>query len=272
MRVFDCCLMFNELDLLEIRLHTHTWADVHVIVESPRTFSNLPKPITLDVKNPRFAPFTPKIRHIISNDLKWPQASGSKLGKRARMELNGQQWEQMRKGLKDAKPDDVIVLTDLDEMLRPEAVAEAVKAVQTAGKARFAVTLYAYSLNGLRAFNYRGPVAYRASIALAPGQSLWKLRCNGRNDGPMIGQAGWHFTSQGSVDDIITKLKSAAHTEYDRFLDDKPGLVTFINEGRPMTAGAEPKGTIKYVPVDATFPPYLRAHVERFKHLLRKPW
>ena len=267
MRVFDCCLLFNELDLLEIRLHTHTWADAHVIVESPRTFSNLPKPITLDVKAPRFARFAPKVRHIIADKLQWPEARGRRLGKAGRMALNGEQWEYAKRGLADAKPDDMIVLSDLDEILSAEAIERA-KPKMAAGPVRFNMRLYTYALNGLRAMHWFGPVAGLAKDVLKG--SLWTYRQTLRTTAPqVVGDAGWHFSSLGTATQVEAKLRAAAHTEWNRFVDDRAALAKWMAEGHVFSPSNAAANVVRYVPVDRTFPQHVLANRDRFKHLIR---
>jgi len=270
MKVFDCCLFYNELDLLELRLHTHSWADVHVVVEATRTFSNLPKPIRLDPFAPRFAPFKDALRHIVAADLNWPSASGTALEKGARMALNGEQWEKARDGLADAEPGDMIVLTDLDEILRAEAIEDAKRILPERRCVKFSVTRYWYYLNGLGIGGWAGSVAGLAEDALAPGASLWKFRQTRRADKEVatISDAGWHFAYQGGLDAVYLKLQSAAHPEWDRFLHDKNALGEWIEAGRRFSPNHPQPGTVTPVPIDDTFPPYLVANQKRFKHMI----
>lgn len=272
MRIYDCFLFFRELDLLELRLHTHApWAHAFIAVESTRTFSNIPKPVVLDPKAKRFAPFKDRLRHIVADKLPWPEAKGRNLGKAERMRLNGEQWERVRVGLHDVKPDDVLILSDLDEMMRPEAVQEAVAIAARDGLARFGITLYFYHLNGFRGRNWHGPIAVRAGDIMKPHCSLWTLKQGTRNNPavPSVQDAGWHFSYLGGAAAVEQKLRSAAHPEYDRFLDDRKGLERWIADGHPFAPNNDSAGGVKAVPIDATFPPYLVANKDKFKHLIR---
>ena len=56
--VYDAFPFFNELDMLEIRLHElQDVADYHILVESPITHSNQSKPLYFEQNKQRFAPF-----------------------------------------------------------------------------------------------------------------------------------------------------------------------------------------------------------------------
>jgi beta-1,4-mannosyl-glycoprotein beta-1,4-N-acetylglucosaminyltransferase len=121
-RIFDCFTFFNELDLLEIRLETlSSTVDFFVIAESPVTYRGDPKPYYFLENRERFAKFLPKIRHVKVEDM--PLEKGF-----------DQNWHRethqraaLERGLFDAHPNDLIMLSDLDEIPRPEKIREAAK-------------------------------------------------------------------------------------------------------------------------------------------------
>ena len=120
-RLFDCFTFFNELDLLEIRLETlDSLVDFFVIAEAPITYRADPKPLYFEQNKQRFAKFLPQIRHIIVDDL--PTDKGF-----------NQNWQRetlqraaLERGLADARDDDIIMLSDLDEIPCPPKIKEAV--------------------------------------------------------------------------------------------------------------------------------------------------
>lgn len=120
-RLFDCFTFFNELDLLEIRLETlDPVVDFFVIAEAPITYRADPKPLYFELNKQRFAKFLPKIRHIIVDDL--PTEKGF-----------DQNWQRetlqraaLERGLADAGDDDIVMLSDLDEIPTPAKIKEAI--------------------------------------------------------------------------------------------------------------------------------------------------
>lgn len=139
-RIFDCFTFFNELDLLEIRLETLSCTvDFFVIAESPVTYRADPKPYYFLENKERFAKFLPKIRHVKVDDM--PLEKGF-----------DQNWQRethqraaLERGLYDAAPDDLIMLSDLDEIPRPEKIREAAK---FKGKLRvFQMRFFSYFAN-----------------------------------------------------------------------------------------------------------------------------
>ena len=64
--IFDCFTFFNELDLLDARLHELDGAvDVFVLVEARQTFQGAPKPLYFELNQARYAKFLPRIVHIV---------------------------------------------------------------------------------------------------------------------------------------------------------------------------------------------------------------
>lgn len=149
-RLFDCFTFFNELDLLEIRLETlDPIVDFFVIAESPITYRADSKPLYFKENKERFAKFLPKIRHIIVDDL--PTEKG--FDQNWRRETL--QRSALERGLADAQDDDLIMLSDLDEIPSPAKVKEAI------------------ALRGsLRVFHMRF-FSYFANCESHPGNAYW---------------------------------------------------------------------------------------------------
>jgi len=149
-RLFDCFTFFNELDLLEVRLETLApHVDYFVLAESPMTYRADPKPLYFQENKERFAKFLPKIRHIIVDDL--PTEKG--------FDHNWQretlQRAALERGLADARDEDIIMLSDLDEIPSPSKIQEAIQLRGT-----------------LRVFHMRF-FSYFANCESHPGNAYW---------------------------------------------------------------------------------------------------
>lgn len=113
MKVYDCFTFYNEFELLELRLKS-LWdiVDYFVIVEANKTFSNQPKPFYFEERKDEFKEFLPKIRHIKGVvDLPF-NGPGD-------WTIENAQRDLISKGLEDAEPDDLIFISDLDEIPDP---------------------------------------------------------------------------------------------------------------------------------------------------------
>ena len=111
--IYDCFILYNELDLLELRLRElEGVVDRFVLVEAPVTFSGVPKPLLCHENRRRFSKWRSKIRHVVVNDMP--------TGKDPWAHENHQRSAIVR-GIPDASPSDGIILSDGDEI--PSAVA-----------------------------------------------------------------------------------------------------------------------------------------------------
>jgi beta-1,4-mannosyl-glycoprotein beta-1,4-N-acetylglucosaminyltransferase len=113
-RIFDCFTFFNELDLLEIRLRElRDVVDYFVICEAAQTFTGSDKPLYFAENKSRFAEFLPQIIHVVVED--FPDCKSS-------WDREAHQREQMRRGLAATRAGDLVMLSDVDEIPRPEVI------------------------------------------------------------------------------------------------------------------------------------------------------
>lgn len=118
-KVYDLVLMSTELHWLEIRLHTLApQVDFFVIIESPTTFTGNPKPLHLLQNWPRFAPFHHKIIYRIVQD---PIQSARIWDHEdfLRNALFTHVFPDLVGTPQEANTDDVLVVSDMDEIPRP---------------------------------------------------------------------------------------------------------------------------------------------------------
>ena len=112
--IYDCFIFFNELEVLELRLHElAAVVDKFVLVEATRTYTNQPKPLYFLENRSRFNEFEKKIIHIIVEDS--PDVSDA--------------WAVeyflrncIARGLTQCRPEDWILVSDVDEIPRATTV------------------------------------------------------------------------------------------------------------------------------------------------------
>jgi len=103
-------MFFNELDMLEIRLNVlNDKVDYFVMVEAKTTHSGEKKELFFEKNKVRFSKFFDKIIYIIVDDM--PKI------------VNGDRWPSdtfqrnaIMRGLKNCKDNDIIIISDLDEI------------------------------------------------------------------------------------------------------------------------------------------------------------
>lgn len=278
-KVFDCTLFFNELDLLEIRLHELApVVDRFVIAEANTTFSGLPKALHYAENSGRFSAFADRITHVVVDT--------AALGEVGSWERRRRQCEGLLRGLADAAADDVVILSDVDEIVMAPAVA-AVRARPPKAwevlcfelrMSNFFVNLECH-VKWLRS----GPrAARRADIGSMEGLRRVRGPASGARDvfralkawremghpirRRVIRDAGWHFSYLGGLDAVRQKLDSfAAHDHLPEGTKDPEVIAARMSGARSISF---PGHDLLFRDLDGSFPAYLRGHRDRFAHLI----
>lgn len=200
--IYDCFMFFDELMLLEIRLkELSPVVDRFVLVESIYTHSGKPKRLYYDeVKdNEIFAPFKDKVTHLI---YRTPMEAD-------RFANDRNQRNYIDNGLSGAQPDDLIIVTDLDEIINHQTV-ELLKQYPEPGRLVMKLFYYYFNCRANQEWGYPASCRFRDF----PGAD--KLRLEGVETFTRIYvNAGWHFSYLVPPADIPKKLEAFAHAEYD---------------------------------------------------------
>jgi hypothetical protein len=211
MRVFDCFTFYNEFDLLEIRLRElYNHIDVFVLVESDHTFTNNPKPWLFEQHIDRYRPWLDKIRHVKHTSRKdinpWHNADD--------------QRNAILVGVTDASDTDLIIVSDVDEIMRPSSV-DYIRTQTGPTFFGFRMPLFNFKFNYMRVYPNPGPYDVWAVAAPAgwvranTAQGLRNLRSSlvHRPDAELLPHAGWHFSYLGDEEWLRDKAKSTVHQE-----------------------------------------------------------
>lgn len=140
-RIFDCFPFFMELDLLELRLrHLSPLVHCFVLAESAFDFAGNPKPLYFEQNKDRFRDFNDRIVHIIVKD-RPPNAS-------KRWAIQRHQRDQLARGLGEARPDDLVMISDVDEIPKLGSIEAMRNALSSRRSfATFAMDHHVYRLN-----------------------------------------------------------------------------------------------------------------------------
>jgi hypothetical protein len=198
--IFDCFTFYNELDILEIRLSLLEGSvDRFVLCEAPFTFRGEPKPLFYAENASRFARWHAKIVHLI-----YPAEAS------ANPWLN--EWGQ-RAFLTNAlrgRPDDLVLIGDVDEIPHPKNVTRAPQPGRILGhRQRFAVGYF----NRTIATGWVGTRAIRLGDVPAYG-TLADVRKGAGEDLESV-EGGWHFSSLGGAPAMEQKMHAYSHKELD---------------------------------------------------------
>ena len=112
MAIYDCFQYFNEDHIVDLRFNIlNKFVDKFVIVESTVNHQGKPKKLSFDINN--YRKFKNKINYIIVDDtpenIKKPHEGGESL-------VEQHQRNSIMKGLKNANENDLVILSDVDEI------------------------------------------------------------------------------------------------------------------------------------------------------------
>lgn len=237
MKVFDCFTFFNELDLLEIRLnYLNDVVDHFVLVEADKTHSGKPKPYHYEENRERFKDFNHKIIHVKAElnieNLNFEPAKEYNPDDDY-WKLENQQRNHIVNGLATAKDDDVIIISDVDEMPHKDLIP--LYKPDKAFRPKVSIQrLSYYYMNYVFDYKWYGSVFTRKSFLDKTTPQKIRGAKNTYHTFKGIKCQGWHFSYLGGIDSIITKLKSFAHSEYSCGYDIPEFIKNKINAGESL--------------------------------------
>lgn len=238
MVVYDTFMFRNEFDVLQMRLEElDPIVDWFVLVEAPLTFMGEPKPLHFQERRDRVARWLPKIRHVIADDLDAPPGWGREHGTR----------EYCGRGLWDAKPDDLVLHGDVDEIPSHAAIHTA---LDLRTPVAFEQRMFQYAVDWFDPERWRGTIA--GAYSKLDGFQAWR---GARNSLSWIAGGGMHFTKLGSVQDQMEHVRTGP--DYASSLND--GSFEHIRSGVAVREGWH-CGQQKLIPVDVddSYPAFIR--------------
>ncbi len=267
MKIFDCFTFFNELDVLEIRLHElKDVVDFFVLVESDVTHSGKVKNLVFEENKTRFAEFLDRIIHVKVSDM----PRGGDAWKRENFQRNA-----ILRGLDRAAAGDLIVISDVDEIPRASVLKDI--AARKPGDI-FALKMRFFTLR-LNYLLLNGSATHLAWSAVVPFQRLAKpqdvrndiARFNARKTTRarlvVVEEGGWHFSSIGDDEHVKKKIAAYAHQE-----GNIPSVLDNIDVEGALARGLDMFGREDYfwsvVPVDVACPSYVAENVDRYRHIV----
>ena len=289
MKIFDCFPFFNELELLELRLESlYDVVDCFVIVEADKTHANEPKPFNFYEHIRDFEKYLPKIHYIMDTTVVDYKGVGD-------WSLENNQRNNIMKGLTDAEPDDLILISDLDEFPNPATLKKIRDSFDDPNNLVDFIAFYdttPYTKNqlvpfhsGMRINNFLdlSPVGFQQVFHSYyfdwvnrdlpwSGTVIGKFKHmtspqafrNARTVLPRIVEGGWHFSSMGGIDKFWEKVRSAPDFQKVSHLD-KNSLEDAIKNGKYLVSGAN------FVSCDVSEIklPALKNFLKKYPHFVR---
>lgn len=198
--IYDCFLFYDELLLLEVRLKTLAdIVDKFILVESTHTFSGHDKRLHYNMvkDEPPFAAYKDQIVHIVHDgvpsDNRWANQT--------------EQRNAIALGLRGAAPDDIIMVSDVDEILDPKMLYQV---TGQHGPLRLEQKLFYYFFNCKSSAEWFKAFFCRYKDFTGADKM--------RNDPAInmaVSNAGWHFSYLMKPEQIAKKISRLSQFEYD---------------------------------------------------------
>ena len=230
MRIFDCFMFYDEEVILDIRLNSlKNSVDCFVIVESKFYHNGKKRDLKFDIN--KYPKFKDKIIYIVQDEeplnLETVKREDDEGIKSYKFIFNAHKRENFQrnlisKGLDKANEDDLIMISDVDEIpnLKDLNVARVNNKIVI-----FEQNIFYYKLNRyLEGFTWHGTKACKKKNLKSPQWvrnvknkkfGFWRLDTffseNKYINKIFIKDGGWHFSNLKNPEDIENKLKSYLH-------------------------------------------------------------
>ncbi len=237
MAIYDCFTFFNELDLLKIRLEQYyNLVDKFVIVECAVTHKGDKKEFNFEKNSSLFSDYDDKIIYVKVESV--PDYRKTKDGLEWSIEIF--QRNAILRGLTDCTDDDIIIISDLDEFIKPSVLRDlteqpVIPCNNAYGNVKSHIKQFIeLSLHSKKLLYKRNFDTYLDYMPIAAEQephpffinakedfkwygtviTKYKNLClpqnlrDRRNCLPYIQNAGYHFSYMGGAENVVKKLKA----------------------------------------------------------------
>jgi beta-1,4-mannosyl-glycoprotein beta-1,4-N-acetylglucosaminyltransferase len=216
MKIIDCFIFYNELDLLNYRLNVlNDVVDYFILVEATHTHSGKAKELFYENNKSMFSKFHDKIIHVIVNDMpyKFPNIDYEQKQQWANEKFQRNCGVRGLGPIPDLRRDDYIIIADLDEIPDPLVIH---KIKNDSVSVRLEVSalemhFYFYNLHGKLPHKWDSAKIISVDKLVSINRTFDDVRfikC------PLIKSAGWHLSYFGDEQFISNKLKNFAHQEF----------------------------------------------------------
>ena len=261
MAIYDCFQYFNEDHIVDLRLNIlDKYVDFFVISESTKNHQGKNKKLNFDIKN--FPKFKKKIKFVVADYTKNIDFNNHTGGESP---VEQHQRNSLIEGIKDASPEDLIILSDSDEIpdLTKISVINKNKKYIAFSQKMF---MYKLNLQNLDESNWIGSrIIKKKNIT-----SMQELRNLKFKEYPFwridkknlqIIEGGWHFSFLQTPQQILTKIKSFSHGEFNNeTINEKSIEEKIIKNQDVFNRGLK----LKKIELDSSFPDYILKNKSKY--------
>jgi len=256
MAIYDCFQYFNEDHILDLRFNIlNDKVDYFIISESTKTHQGAEKKLNFNVNN--FNKFKHKIKYIVAD---YDKKIDFNIHTGGESIVEQHQRNSLSSGLIDASDNDLIILSDSDEIPDLTKLNQIKKSSKYTA---FSQMMFMYKLNlqNLNESNWVGsrmalkknfPVPQKLRNLKFKEYPFWRFdKIN-----QQIIKGGWHFSFLQKPSDIAKKIKSFSHGEFNQnqLINEKKIEERIANNKDIFGRGFE----LKKINIDESYPSFIR--------------
>ena len=256
MAIYDCFQYYNEDHIVDLRMNIlNQYVDYFIISESTKTHQGENKKLNFNIDN--FSKFKKKIIYLVA-DYNENKNFDKHTGGESAIEQH--QRNYLINGLNKAADNDLIILSDSDEI--PD-LSKLNKIKKTTKITAFSQKMFMYKLNlqNINESNWIGskitlkrnlPIFQKLRDLKFKNYPFWRID----KFRLQIINGGWHFSFLQSPGDIVKKIKSFSHGEFnkDRFVNETIIEKKILENKDIFDRGFD----LKKIELDSSFPHYIR--------------
>lgn len=276
-KVYDCFTFFNEVEVLKIRLEElFDVVDHFVIVEGTKTFTGKDKPLYFSESIDDFEKYKSKIIHIVVDQFP-AETSDANKNHWVREELSR---NSILRGLQQCELDDIIFISDLDEIPNRNSVVEIkeyfskLSEGQRKSRKRIRENKLVCSLD-MRLFmfqlNRENPMGWLGGSKAVPywlvkKYSPWGIKIfhHSHNNLHIVRNAGWHFNTIGDKEWCLNKWLSVGPLyDAEPYLQDLKKNEAELEKVYQHHVNSQTSP----IPIDSTFPKHIVENLDYYSSI-----
>ena len=275
-KIYDCSTFFKGNLLFETRLRTlDSVVDYFIVCEATKTHTGKKKNLNFNYE--KFKKMSNKIRYLVVDDM--PSFNNDTIETNQYKLLN-YQINKLHDGISEADKNDIIILSDEDEIPRPERISEFNYEKYKYGY--FLQNMYYYKINihsktqgkncswpgsrlclkkNLKSFSWFKHL--KSKNAKKPFWKIFKEKSI-----QLIDDGGWHFTYLMSYKDIADKIKSSAH-----YGENRPQYTDIELIKKRVENLKDPfdrNFLLEKIKIDKTYPEFILKNINLFQEWILK--
>ena len=261
MAIYDCFQYFDEDHMVDLRLNIlDRYVDFFVISESTKTHQGKDKKINFDIK--KFPKFKKKIKFIVAD---YNDSINFKNHVGGESPIEQHQRNSLIKGIENASSEDLIILSDSDEipdLTKLNQIQDNKKIIAFSQK----MFMYKINLQNIDESNWIGSkITKKKNITTMQNLRNLKFkkypfwRIDKYNLQTING--GWHFSFLQTPEQILNKIKSFSHGEFNINNVNEKNIEEKILKNEDIFGRGI---TLKKIQLDSSYPDYILKNKNKF--------